>query len=81
MKYSHLYCQISTKLQPDNQTFLAKPNQRKNIRPTRVEPNQSPPWSGGAAFVMDGDENERRVLAGLANPNRIGSDGDGGGDW
>ena len=41
--YAHLYCKTSTKLQPNNQTFLAKPNQTKNIRPTRVEPNQSPP--------------------------------------
>ena len=40
-----MYGKTSTKLQPNNQTFLAKPNQTKNIRPTRVEPNQSPPCS------------------------------------
>ena len=35
---------IRSKLQPNNQTFLSKPNHMKNNWTTLLEPSQSPPW-------------------------------------
>ena len=44
MNYAILYFQMSTKVQPNNQTFLAKPNHTKTFGPPKL--NRASPYPG-----------------------------------